>query len=108
MQLMGCNNDHDEELTVERELELDAPVDVVWEELPALFDGDDDRATVVDEIDPARRLAFWWAPATDADPPSYVEVELTPSGVGTLIRVRETRLDGAHLERSVRSARAYA
>jgi len=100
---------------VERETVLDAPPDEVWESLPALV-GDDDlaaepgaplRATeaegerigVVDEADAPRRLAFWWAPIDGDDAPSFVEITLdvveTGRGVGTLLRVRESRFDAA-------------
>jgi uncharacterized protein YndB with AHSA1/START domain len=109
---MSCTDDIP---AVERETVLDAPPEEVWESLPALV-GDDDlaaepgaplRATeaegerigVVDEADAPRRLAFWWAPIEGDDAPSFVEITLdaveTGRGVGTLLRVRESRFDAA-------------
>jgi len=109
---MSCTDDVP---VVEREVLLPAPPAEVWESLPALV-GDDElspgpgaplRATgsegervgVVDETDAPRRLAFWWAPVEGDDAPSFVEITLdaveTGSGVGTLLRVRESRFDAA-------------
>jgi len=109
---MSCTDDIP---AVERETVLDAPPEEVWESLPALV-GDDDlaaepgaplRATeaegerigVVDEADAPRRLAFWWSPIEGDDAPSFVEITLdaveTGRGVGTLLRVRESRFDAA-------------
>ena len=109
---MSCTDDVP---VVEREVLLPAPPAEVWESLPALV-GDDEltpepgaplRATgsegervgVVDEADAPRRLAFWWAPVEGDDAPSFVEITLdavdTGSGVGTLLRVRESRFDAA-------------
>jgi uncharacterized protein YndB with AHSA1/START domain len=106
MQPVSCNND--EATTIERQMQLDASAQEVWDALPAMFEDDHDRVSVIDEIELGRRVAFWWTSTVDDGPASYVEIELAPSAVGTLIRVRETRLDGAQLERSVRNARAYA
>ncbi len=106
MQPVSCNND--ELVTVERSIQLDAPSEDVWDALPALFDDDQDRVSVIDELELGRRVAFWWTSTTGDDPASYVEIELERSAVGTMIRVRETRLDGAHLERTATNARAYA
>ena len=50
---------------------------------------------MVEEFDAPHRLAFWWVPADGDDPPSFVEIELDGSAVGTLLRVRETRFDAA-------------
>jgi len=95
-------------VTVEREIALDAPPEEVWAELDALFDDDGDRDRVIEFMDPPRHLSFWWAPAADDEPPSHVDIELVATGTGTLLHVRETRLDGAHLVRSAFSARARA
>jgi uncharacterized protein YndB with AHSA1/START domain len=110
---------------VERELELPAPPAAVWDELPRIL-GDDvelvaapggalrthdaagDRVGVVHEAVPAERLAFRWMPVEGDAAPSEVEITLEPSAVGTMLRVRETRLDGAHLERAAFRARAVA
>ena len=128
---MGCNDmgrpdkSCDEpDLTVERRVELSADPERVWAELPALL-GDDvelvaepggalrtsgpdgERVGVVDDAVPAERLAFRWVSTRDADAaPSEVEITLEPSGVGTILRLRETRLDGNHLERSALRALA--
>lgn len=109
MQPMSCT---DEVPSVEREIELPVDAAVVWESLPSLF-GDDVELTgepggrlradgpegewvgVVEEFDAPRRLSFWWVPAEGDDAPSFVEVDLAGSAVGTLLRVRETRFDAA-------------
>jgi hypothetical protein len=106
MQPVSCNNE--ESVTVERTMELDAPREDVWDALPEMFADDTDRVGVVEEIEVGRRVAFWWTSTTGDEPASYVEIELDVCAVGTLIRVRETRLDGAQLERSVLNALAYA
>ena len=109
---MSCTDDIP---PVERETVLPAPPDEVWESLPALVGDDElapeagaplhatgaegDRIGVVDEADAPRRLAFWWAPIEGDDAPSFVEITLdaveTGRGVGTLLRVRESRFDAA-------------
>jgi len=109
---MSCTDDIP---PVERETVLPAPPDEVWESLPALVGDDElapeagaplhatgaegDRIGVVDEADAPRRLAFWWAPAEGDGAPSFVEITLdavdTGRGVGTLLRVRESRFDAA-------------
>jgi uncharacterized protein YndB with AHSA1/START domain len=119
---MSCN---ESDLVVERDLELPAPPDVVWDELPGILgdevelaavpggrlhtrDADGERVGVVYEAIPAERLSFRWISADGDDAPSDVEITLEPSGVGTVVHLRETRLDGAHLVRSAFSARARA
>jgi uncharacterized protein YndB with AHSA1/START domain len=94
--------------TVERDYELDAPPDEVWDELPALFEDDTEHDLVVEEQVPGQRLTFLWSdPATD-EPASYVEIELEPQGHGTLLHIKETRLDGELLTRTVFNACAVA
>lgn len=117
---MSCN-----ETTVERELEVPALPAVVWEELPQMLgdevdliaepgralrvrDLDSERVGIVLDAEPGERLAFWWMTVDGEEPPSEVEIALEPSGVGTIVHIRETRLDGAHLERSALRARALA
>jgi uncharacterized protein YndB with AHSA1/START domain len=119
---MSCN---ETDLVVERELELPAPPAVVWEELPGILgdevelaaepggllhtsDADGERVGVVHEAVPGERLAFRWISAGGEDAPSEVEITLEPTATGTIVHLRETRLDGAHLERSAFSALARA
>jgi uncharacterized protein YndB with AHSA1/START domain len=100
---------------VEREIELSVPPDAVWDALPALLGDDVDLTAepggrlrargpdgehlgVVAEVDPPRRLTFWWVPAHGDGPASMVELELFPTGpgtvpAGTVVRVRETSFD---------------
>ena len=90
---------------VERELELDAPVEEVWEAVTSdgfiadeveveLSPGGDarfgDRTGWVEEALAPSRLAFWWA---DGDEPaSRVEFTLDPlDGDRTRLRVIESR-----------------
>ena len=119
---MSCN---ESDLIVERHVELPAGPDVVWEELPAMLgddvelvaepggalrvDGPDgERVGVVSEAVPAERLAFRWTRTSGDGPPSEVEITLETVGAGTILHLRETRLDGAHLVRSAFRARARA
>jgi uncharacterized protein YndB with AHSA1/START domain len=126
---MSCNDsdrpefDPEFDAVVERHVELPAPPEAVWAELPEMlgddvdlaaepggllraYDPDGDRVGVVIEAVPAERLTFRWTTVDGDDPPSEVEISLEPSGVGTILHVRETRLDGARLERSAFSAHA--
>jgi uncharacterized protein YndB with AHSA1/START domain len=123
LQLMSCN---EPDVMVERRVELPAGPEIVWDELRALLGDevelvaepggavhttgpDGERIGVVDDAVPGERLAFRWVPTGDDDaPPSEVEITLEPSPIGTILRLRETRLDGAHLERSAFLARARA
>jgi len=69
---------------------------------------DGDRVGVVDEAVRGERLTFRWM-RTDGDAPaSEVEFTLEPSGLGTLLHLRETLLDGSHLVRSAFLALARA
>jgi len=123
---MSCNeSDPVAEPSVEREVQLAAPPEVVWDELAHML-GDDvelaaepggalravepdgERVGVVHEATPAERLAFTWTPVGGDDAPSEVEITLAPTGTGTIVRIRETRLDGARLVRSALLARARA
>jgi len=127
LQLMSCNDpDVEGDLIVERLVELPADPETVWDELAALLGDevelaaepggalrtrgpDGERIGVVDEAIPAERLAFRWVRTDDADaPPSGVEITLEPTHSGTILHLRETRLDGAHLERTAFLARARA
>ena len=102
---------------------LPAAPETVWDELAELLgddveltaepgglaahdhDGDGERIGVVIEAVPAERLKFQWTSAEGDDPASEVEISLEPSGVGTILHLRETRLDGEHLVRSAFVAR---
>jgi len=114
VQLMSCT---DGVPCVEREIELSAPPDAVWDALPSLLGDDVDLTAepggrlaargpdgehfgVVEEADPPRRLTFWWVPAHGDGLPSLVELELAPTEpgtvpAGTVVHVRETRFDAA-------------
>jgi uncharacterized protein YndB with AHSA1/START domain len=100
---------------VERTLDLPAPPDEVWSELVGgEWLGDDveidarpggalrvdDRVGVVEAADARQRLAFRWTDRDGSGPASRVDVELMPLGMGTRLRVRETRLH-AHASGSV-------
>ena len=100
--------------TVERELTVPEELEEVWRSLaePEWL-GEDatielreagevragDRSGFVEEVDPPRRLVFWWsAPDEEA---TRVELELDETDTGTHIRVTESRplaiLDGRDL-----------
>jgi Activator of Hsp90 ATPase homolog 1-like protein len=106
---MSCT---DEVPSVEREIEVPAPPGEVWDALPSVLGDDVEIADEpggpvrvrgpegewtgsVEEVDAPNRLAFWWVPVDGDDAPSFVELELTGSAVGTRLRVRETRFDAA-------------
>lgn len=103
---------------IERELELPAPSEEVWEALTdperlagwladevsldlrpggdaSFRDGDTMRRGWVEEVSPPDgaagegRLAFWWA--SDNEPATRVELTLEPTPDGTRLRVVETR-----------------
>jgi len=117
---MSCN---DSDLVVERHIELPASPETVWDALPDMLaddvdldpepggalrthDPDGDRVGVVIEAVPAERLTFQWTSTDGDEPPSEVEIELEPSGFGTILHLRETRLDGEHIARKAFLARA--
>jgi hypothetical protein len=100
----------DENTTLQRDYEIEAGPEAVWDELAAVLD-EADRVRVVEHEDAPHHLSFFWAPVDDDEPLSHVEIELEPvnteSGdVGTIVHIRETRLTGAELVRSAFSARA--
>ena len=102
------------EVSITRSVELEAPVEHVWEALttPALLSGwlegavDIDvrpggegtiveaggavRRAQVDEVEPARRLALQWWPEDGSSPASRVELDLEPTPAGTRLLVTET------------------
>lgn len=104
---MGCPKSCDD-TTVERTEELPATPDEVWDALPALFEGDDERLRIDIDSVPGERLTFIWADRDDDDPPSYVDIELEQTETGTIVHIRETRCDGDALIRSSNVARAGA
>jgi hypothetical protein len=90
---------------IERDVELDAEPATVWEELGELLDAED-RIRVVEHSEPPSHLSFFWAPIDGGDAPSHVDISLEPAGAGTILHIREVRLDGAELVRSAFHARA--
>ena len=89
---------------VEREMELSASPEEVWESLaePAWLAEDasielrpggevraGDRSGFVEEVDEPRRLAFWWG--DDGKESTRVELTLEEAPEGTLLRVAESR-----------------
>ncbi len=119
---MSCN---DSDLVVERHIELPASPETVWDALPDMLgddveltpepggelrthDLDGDRVGVVIEAVPAERLTFQWTSTDGDESPSEVEIELEPAGIGTILHVREIRLDGERLARSAFLALARA
>jgi len=125
---MSCSEADDElepESVVERHLELRTDPGTVWDELPGILgdeveidlvpggalhvrDPEGELVGVVHEAVPGERLAFRWMTVDGDDPASDVEITLEPNGVGTILHVREARLDGAHLVRSAFLASARA
>ena len=107
MQPVSC----DKETQVTRDYEIDAAPEDVWDELPAVLD-EADRVRVVEHEDAPHHLSFFWAPVDGDEPPSHVEIDLERGAIGesgtigTIVHIRETRLTGAELLRSVFSARA--
>lgn len=66
--------------------------------------GDEHRSGFFEEVEPARRLVFWWH--ADEGDASRVEIDLEPEDGGTLVRVVETRplkvLDATGIELETR------
>jgi uncharacterized protein YndB with AHSA1/START domain len=122
MQLMSCS---EPDAVVERQVEVPVAPDAVWDELADIL-GDEveldpeaggrlhvrepggELVGVVHEAVPGERLAFQWMRVEGDEPPSEVEITLAPSGTGTIVHVRETRLDAEHLIRSAFLASARA
>ena len=104
------------EASITRSVELEAPLDDVWEAVsrPELLSGWLDgavdldvrpggegtivepdrpvRRALVEEVDPARRLALRWWPEDGAGPVSRVELDLEATPGGTRLLVTETVL----------------
>jgi uncharacterized protein YndB with AHSA1/START domain len=121
---MSCNEsdsefdaEPDPEAFVERHVELPADPGTVWEELPAMFgeevelepepggrlrvlEPEGELVGVVQEAVPGERLLFRWVRLEGDDPPSEIAITLEPNGAGTILHLRETRLDGGQLVRS--------
>jgi len=92
--------------TVEREVDLPCAPDEAWEYIidPAwlgddgameavpgaegkVIDDGEERFLLVEEVVSSKRLVFRWA--SFGDPPSRVEIELTPHNEGTKIKITE-------------------
>jgi uncharacterized protein YndB with AHSA1/START domain len=99
---------------VEREVELEAPPEDVWEELAdperlgawlgagvdlevepggtgtiSFPEGEVRRARVVD-VEECRRVSFlWWPVVPEVGPPTHVTITIEPMGTGSRLRVRE-------------------
>jgi uncharacterized protein YndB with AHSA1/START domain len=50
---------------------------------------DEERSGFFEEVEPPRRLVFWWGP--DGEEPTRVEIELEPVDDGTRVLVVESR-----------------
>ncbi|MGH9048374.1 MAG: SRPBCC domain-containing protein [Acidimicrobiia bacterium] len=99
---------------VEREVELDAPAEDVWEELADperlgawlgagvdlevapggtgtfSFPGGETRRARVIDVEEGRRVSFtWWPVAPAVGPPTQVTITVEPAGAGSRLRVRE-------------------
>jgi uncharacterized protein YndB with AHSA1/START domain len=99
---------------VEREIELDAPPDDVWEELADpdrlgawfgagvdlavepggtgtfSFPGGEMRRARVVDVEEGRRVSFlWWPVAPAVGRPTHVTITIEPTGAGSRVRVRE-------------------
>ena len=110
VQPWGCMTDP----RVEREIELDAPPDDVWEELADpdrlgawfgagvdlevepggtgtfSFPGGEMRRARVVDVEEGRRVSFlWWPVAPAVGRPTHVTITIEPTGAGSRVRVRE-------------------
>ena len=99
---------------VERELLLPAEPDEAWEAIAdperlgewlggevemdptpggdfrIAFDDGGERVGWVEEVEPGERLSFWWRRPDEEDVATRVEISLTETEEGTLVRVVET------------------
>jgi uncharacterized protein YndB with AHSA1/START domain len=99
---------------VEREVELEAPPEDVWEELTdaerlgawlgagvdlevepggtgtVSFPGGETRRARVVDVEEGRRVSFlWWRVAPEVGPPTHVTITIERLGAGSRLRVRE-------------------
>lgn len=58
-------------------------------ELRLRLPGGEQRTGWIEEVDPPRRLTFWWA--AEGEEATRVELRLDAEGDGTLLRVTESR-----------------
>jgi uncharacterized protein YndB with AHSA1/START domain len=84
--------------TVTREVEIDAPVEEVWEAVSTdegrerWLEPDDDRTIVVEETDAPTHVSWWWWHESDSEPARHVDVWVVgvPDG-GSRVIVTETQ-----------------
>jgi uncharacterized protein YndB with AHSA1/START domain len=80
--------------TVTREIEIDAPVEEVWETLATeagrerWLEPDPDRILIVESEQPPSRIAWWWWSGETAA--THVEIEVVDIPAGSRVIVTET------------------
>lgn len=79
---------------VTREVDIDAPVEQVWEALATdvgrerWLEDDPDRVLIVEHSDPPRRVAWWWW--SDGEPARHVDIRIRTVSGGSRVTVTET------------------
>jgi uncharacterized protein YndB with AHSA1/START domain len=80
--------------TVTREIEIDAPVEDVWETLATeagrerWLEEDPDRILIVESEEPPSRIAWWWW--TEETAATHVEIDVVAIPAGSRVIVTET------------------
>lgn len=84
--------------TVTREVEIDAPVEDVWEAVSTdegrerWLEPDADRTLIVEETDAPDRITWWWWHESDDEPARHVDVQVVAIPDGrTRVTVTETQ-----------------
>jgi uncharacterized protein YndB with AHSA1/START domain len=86
--------EEEERATVTREIEIEAPVEDVWETLATdagrdrWLESDPDRVLIVEREQAPNRIAWWWW-SEDA-PTTHVEIEVVAIPAGARVIVTET------------------
>lgn len=112
--------DEEERATVTREIEIEAPVEDVWETLATesgrdrWLEPDPDRVLIVERQESPNRIAWWWW--SEETPATHVEIEVVAIPVGARVIVTETapisataaRLPLARMAASLHRSLAFA
>ncbi len=80
--------------TVTRTVEVDAPIDDVWEAVSTdagrerWLESDSERELTVESEEPPSRIVWWWS--SDGEPATRVEIRIAEIPAGVRVAVTET------------------